>query len=212
MAERAGIPRVSLRDLVQEIRGDAFDFRVQMHPVMVATGSGSTAEMAALSCIVAALRPKRILEFGTFNGLSTWHLVTNAPDAVVTTVDLPPEVSVAGSTDSGLQKGKTREFLPPSSNLRVVEIDSRAWTPDVEDIDLCFIDAGHSYECARNDTEKALKVMSRRGVVVWHDAAWHRDGYGVNRYLRELMADGLAIRIVRPGGNDYSGLAVCTEL
>jgi hypothetical protein len=30
--------------------------------------------------------------------------------------------------------------------------------------------------------------MRPGGVIVWHDASWRRDGYEVNRYLRELRA------------------------
>jgi hypothetical protein len=47
-----------------------------------------------------------------------------------------------------------------------------------------FIDAGHSYECVRNDSEKALKILDRGGSIVWQDygAQWE----GVFQYLVEL--------------------------
>ena len=41
----------------------------------------------------------------------------------------------------------------------LVEVDSRTWEPDTPGVDFCFIDAGHTYECVKNDTEKALKVI-----------------------------------------------------
>jgi hypothetical protein len=57
--------------------------------------------------------------------------------------------------------------------------------------DLIFIDADHSYESVRNDTELILPLLSPTGFVVWHDYAnW---GYfsgenGVPEYLGELGA------------------------
>jgi hypothetical protein len=46
------------------------------------------------------------------------------------------------------------------------------------------MDAGHSYECVRNDSEKALTILDRGSIIVWQDygATWE----GVFRYLVEL--------------------------
>ncbi|MGA2498957.1 MAG: class I SAM-dependent methyltransferase [Tepidisphaeraceae bacterium] len=165
--------------------------------------------MAALSAIVASRQPSCLLEFGAHRGFSTWHLFANAgPEAKILTIDLPPGISVGGSTDVGLQGPNERPFLPRDARVQLIEIDSRRWVPSTPaPVDLCFIDAGHSYECVKNDTEKALQVMTPGGIVVWHDAAWRRDGYGVNRYLRELAASGRPVRHLVIGPFDYSGLA-----
>jgi predicted O-methyltransferase YrrM len=166
--------------------------------------------MAALSALTAARRPKTILEFGTYDGCSTWHLWANsADDARIITIDLPADVKVSGSTDSGFQGVSQRPFLPDSARVELIEVDSREWTPQVSDgVDLCFIDAGHTYACSKNDTEKALSVMNKNGLILWHDAAWRGDDYGVNVYLKELRAAGRDVRIVDVGPFDYCALAV----
>jgi predicted O-methyltransferase YrrM len=210
--ERSGLPTIALEEVVRRLAADRPEplRGARVHPSLVGVGSGSAAEMAALAVITAAKWPRRVLEFGTYDGASTWHLWANArPGGSVTTVDLPPGTTVAGSTDPTLHGVRGRPFLPESPDVRVVEVDSRAWEPDPgAAYDLCFIDAGHSYECVRNDTEKARRALAPGGVIVWHDATWAADGYGVNRYLRELVAAGDPVALVRLSLYDYCALAV----
>ena len=206
------IPVVDIRSVVsrlQKASGGPID-RVVMHPKLRGVGSGSVGEMAALSALVAAKRPKNILEFGTCDGCSTWHLWANSgPDTIITTIDLPPGIKTVGSTDAGLQGMEKRPFLPLDPRVRLVETDSRLWTPEiVGGVDFCFIDAGHSYECVKNDTEKALSVLKNDGVVLWHDATWKNDGYRVNKYLLGLIEQGYDVKLLKVSDYDYCGLAI----
>jgi predicted O-methyltransferase YrrM len=205
----AGLPFRDLRDIVSEISVPGSVEKVAMHPFLRGGGSGSTGEMAALAAITAAMRPKTILEFGTFDGASTWHLLANAHEAcTLTTIDLPSGTVVDGSSDLDLQgKAGRRTFLPADHRVRLLEVDSRHWIPDISGVDLCFIDAGHTYECVKNDTEKVMPLMRSGGLILWHDAAWRRDGYGVNRYLTELRAKGSDVCVVRLGPYEYCALA-----
>lgn len=207
----AGIPPIPVAEFRRQIarKGVAQD-RVILHPDLNGMGSGSTAEMAALASLVAALQPKRMLEFGTCDGCSTWHLWANGPaDAVITTIDLPAGASVEGSSDPGLQGVTKRPFLPDDPRIRLLEMDSRRVdTAQIGPVDFCFVDAGHTYECVRNDSEKALEVLQPGGLLVWHDASWLEDGYGVNRYLKELRAAGRDVRLLDAGPYDYCALAV----
>jgi predicted O-methyltransferase YrrM len=210
--ESSGLPRVGLAEILerlgQQSEGRRPD-RVFVHPLLRGCGSGAAAEIAALAVITAAKRPGQILEFGTYDGAGTWHMWANSDgSARITTLDLPPNTKVKGSTDLGLQGIAHRPFLPADSRVRLIETDSRAWQPDVRGVDLCFIDAGHSYECVKNDSEKALPLMSAGGVIVWHDATWRRHGYGVNRYLREKWQEGLDIRQLVIGDFDFCCMAI----
>jgi predicted O-methyltransferase YrrM len=184
--------------------------RVVMHPKLRGAGSGSVGEMAAISALVAAMRPKNVLEFGTCDGCSTWHLWANSgPDTVITSIDLPSGVKAIGSTDAGLQGVRKRPFLPDDPRVRLVEMDSRLWAPEVPGgVDFCFIDAGHSYECVRNDTEKALSALKDDGVVLWHDATWKGNGYRVNKYLLALIEGGYDVKLLKLSDYDYCGLAI----
>ena len=206
----SGLRKLALHDFQDLLakHGAAWPSHVALHPHLTGFGSGTTADMAALASLVAMRRPHQVLEFGTCDGASTWHLWANAaPDARITTLDLPPGARVNGSTDVELQGPRARPLLPAADRVRLIEQDSRSWVPDVSDVDFCFIDAGHSYECVKNDTEKALTVMATGGIVVWHDASWSRDGYSVNRYLRELCASGRDIVLLETGPLDLCMMA-----
>jgi predicted O-methyltransferase YrrM len=164
--------------------------------------------MTILASLVALTQPHRLLEFGTCDGASTWHLWANAPsDAQITTLDLPAGTKVAGSSDYNCQGITQRPLLPNSPRVRLIEIDSRDWKPDLQAVDFCFIDAGHSYECVKNDSQKALSVMRPGGLVLWHDAVWRKDDYAVNDYLKELRATKRDVVLLGAGPYDYCALA-----
>jgi len=153
--------------------------------------------VVALSAVTAALKPKSILEFGTHDGFSGWHLWANS-EAEILTIDLPRQA---------------RPFLPRGPRIRVLELDTRRWEPAPgEQFDLCFIDAGHDYECAKNDSEKALRCLRPGGTILWHDATWRRYGFAVNRYLRELRLAGKDVRLLTTGFYDYCALAILRTL
>lgn len=207
----AGLPRVPLAELQQRLvrAGHPMPGRVAIHPQFTGFGSGSVAEMAILAALVAQVQPRQLLEFGTCDGASTWHLLANAPNAaIITTLDLPAHTRVEGSSDSGLQGVAARPLLPRNHRIRLIEIDSRQWAPDVQNVDFAFIDAGHTYLCVKNDTAKTLSLMRPGGLVVWHDASWQRDNYGVNKLLRELCAAGRDVALIEASPFDYCALAV----
>jgi predicted O-methyltransferase YrrM len=205
----AGLPCIEVTEFQKQfsINGSAQAQAVKIHPHLTGLGSGSTAEMATLASLVSITQPRRLLEFGTCDGASTWHLWANAPaDAQIITLDLAGGTKVAGSSDHYCQGPPARPLLPNDSRVRLIEIDSRQWKPDLRNVDFCFIDAGHSYECVRNDTEKALSVMRIGGLVLWHDAAWRKNDYAVNEYLKELRASGRNVVLLKAGPYDYCAL------
>jgi predicted O-methyltransferase YrrM len=207
----AGLPRIGLVEFQKRLlaKGRISPSHLKLHLQLTGCGSGSTAEMAALASLVAIMQPRNILEFGTCDGASTWHLWANAPeDARITTIDLPSGTKVNGSSDNGLQGITARPLLPTDARTRLVEIDSRNWCPDVSDVEFCFIDAGHSYECVKNDTEKALSVMSQGGLLLWHDASWRHNDYRVNDYLKEIRRAGRDVLLLETNACDYCALAV----
>jgi hypothetical protein len=186
-AHFSGLPGVNLTEVT---RGECSP---ALHPALIGSGSGSMAEVVALSAVTAALRPQSILEFGTHDGFSGWHLWANS-QAQILTLDLPRAA---------------RPFLPKDPRVRCLEVDTRQWEPAPgERFDLCFIDAGHDESCVRNDSEKAFRCLRPGGTILWHDAVWRRYDFAVNRYLHELRASGKDVRLLRTGFYDYCALAI----
>ncbi|TMC58751.1 MAG: class I SAM-dependent methyltransferase [Chloroflexi bacterium] len=52
--------------------------------------------------------------------------------------------------------------------------------------DLIFIDANHDYAYVKSDSAEALKMLSERGTVIWHD---YPNSLGVSECLSELKCD-----------------------
>ncbi len=61
-------------------------------------------------------------------------------------------------------------------------------TPYWHQMDLIFVDGGHSYSYVKNDSLKALEMVAPGGRIVWHDyrGARCKETAGVYRYLNEL--------------------------
>jgi hypothetical protein len=49
-----------------------------------------------------------------------------------------------------------------------------------------FVDGSHAYSYVVSDSERALRLVSPGGLVLWHDYAGPRHSPGVYRALNEL--------------------------
>jgi len=134
---------------------------------------------------------RNIFEFGTYQGRTTFHLTMAAPDAHVTTLNLPPEDDPSVAPFLGVMfKGTDRE-----KQITQVFADSRKFDPApyAQSMDYIFIDGDHSYELVKNDTEKALVMLKPGGMMVWHDYA--AKSPGVVRYMKEFSEQRPIFRI-----------------
>lgn len=138
-------------------------------------------ELYCLAAIARIRKPRTIFEFGTYDGATTLWLAKNAPDADIYTLDLPPELrgdwekaTLTNVDDGGDGLGARFRGTPPAARITQLLGDSRSFdfTDYIGEMDLVVVDADHSYECARPDTENALRMLSPRGVVVWDDYGW----------------------------------------
>src|SRR5829696_6435606 len=60
-------------------------------------GSMTITEISSLCHLVAARRPRKVLEIGSFRGLTTLNIALNAHDAEIHTLDLPPDADPTGT-------------------------------------------------------------------------------------------------------------------
>jgi predicted O-methyltransferase YrrM len=164
--------------------------------------AASIVERVLLGALVRRERPVRIFEIGTFRGVTALSLATNCGwDAVLYTLDLPPELSARavdetfyrGTASSGFRRlaeaGAERDVGAAlrgySGPCRVEQLFGDAATfdfgPYSAAIDLFFVDGCHEYEGARRDTSIALRCLRPGGLVLWHD--YTREG--VQRAVRD---------------------------
>ena len=57
---------------------------------------------------------------------------------------------------------------------------------EAETISMLHIDGAHDFESVRQDFETWLPLMCRDGVIIFHDVAVKKKGFGVNRFWKEV--------------------------
>jgi predicted O-methyltransferase YrrM len=160
-------------------------------------------ETQILSTLTCAVKPKTVFEIGTYNGFTTLHFAYNTPeDSKIYTLDLPPDFEVKDKihysyddlmvVELSKKNIARRVYKNDPMGRKVVELfgDSEKfdYSPYLGKIDLVFIDGNHSYPYVKSDTENAFKMLSDRGVIIWHDFDYiiHRD---VFKYLNDLSQE-----------------------
>ena len=196
------LPIVKVDDLVKE------EVAISLVRPPAWYGSMTVTEIASLCMLVAARRPKKILEIGSFQGLTTLTLALNAPPATVHTLDLPPETSPTQTkfenADAAIIGRRGHYFYagrPEASRIRQHFGDSASfdYSSIGGEVDVALIDAAHSYDYVRNDTAKVLPLMARDGLILWHDYGRNdfmtapEDAWGVTHFLHELSTAGVRI-------------------
>jgi predicted O-methyltransferase YrrM len=140
------------------------------------------AEVLTLAAICRHQQPRRIFEIGTHTGSSTLVMAINvADDTEILTLDLAPSETV----------GSAYRNTDYTSRIRQLYGDSKTfdYTPFLGKMDFVFIDADHTYESVKADTEKAFALLRPGGVIVWDDYRWldvHVECVGVTLFLNEF--------------------------
>lgn len=181
-------------------------------------------EVQVLATLTRHLNPRAVFEIGTYSGFTALHFACNTEEmAKIYTLDLPADHRPAPdagrlSYDDQLvlelsqRNMNNRIFRGTPQAAKIVELfgDSRTFdfNPYAGRMDLVFIDGNHSAAYVRSDTENAFRMLTERGVVIWHDFDYiiHRD---IFKYLNALSRERrvYAVRGTRFAvfGRDFQG-------
>jgi len=154
-------------------------------------------ELILLCAICRHINPQKIFEFGTFKGNTTLHLALNSPDTCeIFTLDLPPDVKeftrypvqIGPITDVLFTVGELYRGSTVESKIRQLYGDSASfdYSEFYSSIDLVLIDGNHYYQNVKSDSENAYRMLTSRGVIIWHDYTKLPEHVGVLKYLTEL--------------------------
>lgn len=177
LKQRLSLPDIDLQTLFEDFDTSPITF----HQFPQGMWSAPLADVAMLLKLTVCTKPKRLMEVGSFRGYTALYLAQHtAVDAQIVTVDMYPE------------HGEAYRDTPYDKKIdrRVGKISQEMFlSDDPGSYDLIFIDADHSYEGVKRDTELILPLIAPDGFLVWHDYAnWgYFDGKnGVPEYLGEL--------------------------
>jgi hypothetical protein len=160
-------------------------------------GSLPWCDILALLSVLVDRSPKTVMEIGTFNGNTTRLIAMNLPEAEIHTIDLPEDFSENGE---GLSKDDWHlisqrrvgaEYRADPSITSVTQHFGDTALYDFPEVEFYFIDGAHTYEYARNDTEKALRCPTAK-TLMWHDSDELHTG--VTSWLVEMVRSGYPVR------------------
>jgi predicted O-methyltransferase YrrM len=154
---------------------------------------------AVLAAICQTLEAQTFFEIGTNRGRTAWTVARNNPGVHVYTLDLADPGSMSEAqlalTDSDRDffvqtNDRGEAYLGTGEESRITTLvgDSATFdfSPYAGNMDVIFIDGSHSYEYVRNDTERALAMVTDGGVIAWDD---YPAIPGVYRYLNEIAPE-----------------------
>lgn len=210
------IPTVELHEFDPRFRPGPFGVSIGMEVSLLPAlgkviGGVNARELWVLAGF--ALGARRLFEFGTATGRTTYVWARNAAeDAVIGTLTLPPDgldgyrAEAADSDEAtaiAVAETRFRHFVfegtEVESKIRLhlcdsKEFDERDW---VGLCDCVFVDGSHAYSYVRSDSGKALRMVRPGGTVLWHDYRGPSVCGDVYRYLNEL---GTTLPLVRLAG------------
>lgn len=148
---------------------------------------------------VSRIKPKVIVEIGTWMGYfaETLHQLFS-PEKLITIENDPQMLALI---HGAVNAGNFNKYNPPITLIDGVSYDVKTYDLVVNalngrTIDFLFIDGDHRYEAVKKDFETYLPLMSKNGIIGFHDVAligknkdghdWFEMGLQVNKFWEEI--------------------------
>jgi hypothetical protein len=147
------------------------------------------------SWLTTTLAPKLFVELGSYSGTSYFSFCQTVRATGISTqcfaVDTWAGDEHTGGYDEAVFKSfsahNDANYASFSKALRMRFEDAVEQFADGT-IDLLHIDGLHTYQAVKNDFETWCSKLSDVGVVLFHDTAVEREGFGVGQYWSEVSA------------------------
>lgn len=121
-------------------------------------------ELKALATITKALKPKNVLEIGTFEGRASLNIALNLDkNSKLYTINLHQK-------ECNFEIGRFFKNSKVHNKIQKIEEDSMKFDfSKLPKMDLIFIDGAHGYYPVLSDTKNAIKILNKNGLLIWDD-------------------------------------------
>lgn len=144
--------------------------------------------------LMAVMRPRKVVELGTFFGASFFAFCQAAKEFNIEcecfAVDTWKGDKHAGEYEEGVYQAvvAAHSHYKDFAYLLRMEFDKAVKLKTTDNIDLLHIDGLHTYEAVKHDFETWLPKMSDQGVIIFHDTVEMKEDFGVWMLWNELSA------------------------
>ncbi len=167
---------------------------------------GMTSDYEGWILSVLSTVSKKIFEFGTCSGKTTYLMALNSnTDTEITTITLRPNQVENIAKDIQDNKVSFKNILKESiyekflfsdteveKKIKVIFENSLDFNEESFQnmYDLIFIDGGHTYSVVKNDSEKSFRMIKDNGIILWHDYVPGKESAkNVVKYLNEIGSE-----------------------
>lgn len=172
-------------------------------------------ELVEYARIVDKLRPKTVLEIGTYRGGTLFiHSRLASANAILVSIDLPG--SLPGRVWRWMHTPIFNRFIKDDQRLHLLRANShRRETLNMvsqflngRQLDLLFVDGDHSYTGVRTDFEMYAPLVRSGGIIAFHDIVIQPPPSDVARFWNGIKSSYRHSEIVHSRETDAMGIGV----
>ncbi len=198
-----GVPTLFIDEAEKVVSGinkkkNELSLNIPIHPLM---GHMTWIELSLVIGIIKSSEARSFLEIGTLDGLIVENILNNCLKIEnVITIDLPESIHKHKGSGSKLFIDSINaemintfvigeRFLNNSRRNIVTQIRKDSAKLKLTDFknkfDVILVDGSHTYDYCASDTELAKKLLSKKGIIIWHDFNKVKALVGVTEFLSE---------------------------
>ena len=193
-----------LKEISKNLKGPKEDVIVKSFSITPSNNIvGMTSDYEAWIISSLSKISKRIFEFGTCSGKTTYLMGLNSSDDTrIVSITLNPDdldnvkkkekdnkVSFRNIINESVYKKFLFNGKEEEKKIKIIFQNSLNLEHNKykNEMDLIFIDGGHTYSVVKNDSNKSFEMLNSNGIILWHDyVPGKRSAKDVVKYINEI--------------------------
>jgi predicted O-methyltransferase YrrM len=193
-----------LKEISKNLKGPKNDVIIKSFSISPSNNIvGMTSDYEAWIISSLSKISKKIFEFGTCSGKTTYLMGLNSSDDTsIVSITLNPNDLDNVKKKNKDNKVSFRNIIHESvyekflfsgkeveKKIKIIFQDSLNLEHNKykNQMDLIFIDGGHTYSVVKSDSEKSFEMLGKNGIILWHDyVPGKRSAKDVVNYINEI--------------------------